>query len=244
MDIKAIETEYNGYRFRSRLEARWAVFFDAAKIKYEYEPEGFELADGTRYLPDFYLPELFTYVEIKPADFCEFECQGDDFYIKAEEFEKYATACNAFVKAGYMYLLLCGNPMDVLLWKERSDERLKPICGNGRGVLFEALQCYVKAAKQIGAKVNWNAVECKDRKKCKICNYSRTVAIPFNGFLGSDCFAIIGSAVFTGGLFPKHIEQFKIIPDKADADAYIELGNNLKYAKKARQARFEHGEKP
>ena len=27
--IKAIPTEYKGYRFRSRLEARWAVFFDA-----------------------------------------------------------------------------------------------------------------------------------------------------------------------------------------------------------------------
>jgi len=26
--IKAIETQYRGYRFRSRLEARWAVFFD------------------------------------------------------------------------------------------------------------------------------------------------------------------------------------------------------------------------
>ena len=25
-DIKAIETEYDGHRFRSRLEARWAVF--------------------------------------------------------------------------------------------------------------------------------------------------------------------------------------------------------------------------
>ena len=46
-EIKAIETEYNGYRFRSRLEARWAVFFDAMGIKYEYEPEGFELEDGT-----------------------------------------------------------------------------------------------------------------------------------------------------------------------------------------------------
>ena len=40
-EIKAIETYYKGYRFRSRLEARWAVFFDAAGIKYEYEPEGF-----------------------------------------------------------------------------------------------------------------------------------------------------------------------------------------------------------
>ena len=32
--MKAIETEYNGYRFRSRLEARWAVFFDALGIEY------------------------------------------------------------------------------------------------------------------------------------------------------------------------------------------------------------------
>ena len=51
--IKAIETYYNGYRFRSRLEARWAVFFDTLGVKYEYEPEGFELDGGLRYLPDF-----------------------------------------------------------------------------------------------------------------------------------------------------------------------------------------------
>ena len=74
MEIKAIETEYNGYKFRSRLEARWAVFFDAAGIKYEYEPEGFELADGTRYLPDFYLPDEDMYVEVKaPRETAFFE---------------------------------------------------------------------------------------------------------------------------------------------------------------------------
>ena len=56
--MKAIETVYNGYRFRSRLEARWAVFFDACGIKYQYEPEGFQLDDGTYYLPDFYLPDV------------------------------------------------------------------------------------------------------------------------------------------------------------------------------------------
>lgn len=50
-----IETEYNGYRFRSRLEARWAVAFDAMGIQYEYEPEGFVLNDGSKYLPDFRL---------------------------------------------------------------------------------------------------------------------------------------------------------------------------------------------
>lgn len=51
--IKAIETIYDGYKFRSRLEARWAVFFKSLEIKYEYEPEGFMLPSGAKYLPDF-----------------------------------------------------------------------------------------------------------------------------------------------------------------------------------------------
>jgi hypothetical protein len=65
--IKAIETRYNGYRFRSRLEARWAVFFDALGVKYEYEPEGFKLPNGIQYLPDFWLPQSRSWVEIKPT---------------------------------------------------------------------------------------------------------------------------------------------------------------------------------
>jgi len=65
-NLKAIETHYNGYRFRSRLEARWAVFFDSYGIEYEYELEGFELENKLRYLPDFYLPTLNVYVEVKP----------------------------------------------------------------------------------------------------------------------------------------------------------------------------------
>lgn len=53
--IKAIETHYKGYRFRSRLEARWAIFLDTLGADWRYEPEGFVL-DGTPYLPDFWLP--------------------------------------------------------------------------------------------------------------------------------------------------------------------------------------------
>lgn len=64
--IKAIETVYNGYRFRSRLEARWAVFFDALGIKYEYEPEGFDLGEAGYYLPDFFIPETRFFYEVKP----------------------------------------------------------------------------------------------------------------------------------------------------------------------------------
>jgi len=65
--IKAIETEYAGCRFRSRLEARWAVFFDHLGIKWEYEHEGLDI-DGVRYLPDFVLPAFVgidLFVEVK-----------------------------------------------------------------------------------------------------------------------------------------------------------------------------------
>lgn len=67
MTIKPIETVYNGYKFRSRLEARWAVFFDALRMKYDYEPEGFDM-DGIWYLPDFWLPDQNLWVEIKGED--------------------------------------------------------------------------------------------------------------------------------------------------------------------------------
>lgn len=70
--MKAIETEYRRHRFRSRLEARWAVFFDWCGIRWQYEPEGYVLSDGARYLPDFFLPgftgERGLYVEVKRLD--------------------------------------------------------------------------------------------------------------------------------------------------------------------------------
>lgn len=72
---RAIETVFDGYKFRSRLEARWAVFFKTLGIPYEYEKEGYDL-DGTWYLPDFWLPQGCSmsmvgeegfYIEIKPS---------------------------------------------------------------------------------------------------------------------------------------------------------------------------------
>lgn len=67
MVIQAIETRYAGCRFRSRLEARWAVFFDTLNIKWEYEPEGIRF-DTHTYLPDFWLPREKIYVEVKGDD--------------------------------------------------------------------------------------------------------------------------------------------------------------------------------
>jgi hypothetical protein len=62
--IKPIETNYAGFSFRSRTEARWAVFMDAMDVAYQYEPEGFKTSAGW-YLPDFYIPSLDCFLEIK-----------------------------------------------------------------------------------------------------------------------------------------------------------------------------------
>ncbi len=63
---KPIETYWNGLHFRSRLEARWAVFYDRLGIRYVYEPEGYKLGNGVWYLPDFWLPEQECFIEVKP----------------------------------------------------------------------------------------------------------------------------------------------------------------------------------
>ncbi|MDQ0368980.1 hypothetical protein [Catenuloplanes indicus] len=41
------------------------MFFDHLGIEWRYEPEGYRLSNGVKYLPDFYLPELDTWVEVK-----------------------------------------------------------------------------------------------------------------------------------------------------------------------------------
>lgn len=63
--IKPIQTKYKNQIFRSRLEARWAVFFDYMNVGYRYEGEGYE-AGGIKYLPDFYIPDHKLYIEVKP----------------------------------------------------------------------------------------------------------------------------------------------------------------------------------
>lgn len=67
--MQPIETHYAGHRFRSRLEARWAVFFDTLGLTWEYEPQGFVIGGGyletNPYLPDFYLRDERLWVEVK-----------------------------------------------------------------------------------------------------------------------------------------------------------------------------------
>ncbi|MFO8236172.1 MAG: hypothetical protein R6U04_12300 [Bacteroidales bacterium] len=84
--IKSQKTLYGNILFRSILEARWAVFFDSMGIEYRYEPHCFDVETGGRevkYRPDFLLPELDIYIEIKPSKPYDIE------NIKAAAWSKY-----------------------------------------------------------------------------------------------------------------------------------------------------------
>jgi hypothetical protein len=111
-EIKAIETHYKGCRFRSRVEARWAVFFDSLGLKWEYEKEGFELPSG-RYLPDFWVSsgyelgvgnELAKWIEIKGQSPSQHELQ---LLKELSEATRWHSA------------LICGSPWEFDFWSPR-----------------------------------------------------------------------------------------------------------------------------
>lgn len=69
-------TWYAGIQFRSRLEARWAVFFDALGIPWSYEPETFVTENGHEYTPDF---QLHLDWSTRHSD-----CRTDAFYAEVK----------------------------------------------------------------------------------------------------------------------------------------------------------------
>jgi len=60
----AIPTAFKGITYRSRLEANVAQFLYDLGLKFEYESDSF-LIDGSHYAPDFYLPDVDRYVEVR-----------------------------------------------------------------------------------------------------------------------------------------------------------------------------------
>jgi len=102
--MEPIQTKFDGHLFRSRLEARWAVFFKHQNLSYSYEPEGFKLKAGN-YLPDFFVftacsdpkSKLNYWVEIKPYGIGE---PNDPRYFELVE------------KSGFPLFVLAGQPGD------------------------------------------------------------------------------------------------------------------------------------
>ena len=105
-DIKPIETVYNGYRFRSRLEARWAVFFDALGVKYEYGPGGFEV-NGVKYLPDFLIYDV--------EGIHAFEWRKN-IYVEVKGSPDYDSACKVSTFCGFPYCDTPGAPAYLPIW--------------------------------------------------------------------------------------------------------------------------------
>lgn len=138
-EIKPIETYYKGYRFRSRAEARWAVFFDACNVKWEYEPEGYDLGNGLGYLPDFLLHNIGIrssedngqtfdlYIEVKGSNEItseEIEKIRKFSPFLPEEHEKYKDDYYSRLKNRKKILVVGSVPQDISemedLWNEDS----------------------------------------------------------------------------------------------------------------------------
>lgn len=219
---RAIETLYAGYRFRSRLEARWAVFFDALGLQWEYEPEGFDL-DGVWYLPDF---------RVKTP-------QGEDIWYEikpkgVETDDKFTKFCAVLGDWTARNVLLSGDPVDVigLLAFDRSGYSeictrcglIKPLRKGGYGY-SEIHECYRYVN---GERVRWG-----DGDEYMMLCYACDMETPSGGghddepgFLGVACRPHKGWVISPENEYFKCLERLE------------------KAALKARQARFEHGEKP
>lgn len=100
---EGIITFYKGRRYRSRLEAKWASFFDLMGWRYEYEPY-----DLPGWIPDFLLlGHQRTLVEVKPYTTL------DEFDIK-----KIVQATAAYHEAPREVLLLGASLFDADDWED------------------------------------------------------------------------------------------------------------------------------
>lgn len=217
-EVKPIETEYNGYRFRSRLEARWAVFFDTAGIPYEYEPEGFELDDGTKYLPDFYLPAFELYVEIKPT------VSGP--LCRSEQVKGWEDKCRRFRDStGKAILIKYGDPAENL-WGELFAWEY----GESGGGTFEERAQFVPVGEWGNPEVIVMTFAGRDHSICVTPdmreNKKVVCASMFMDYYWDDAAYAITARM----------------SDMFDPDCLPGTFDDMR--KKARQARFEHGEKP
>lgn len=239
MDIKAIDTVYKGCRFRSRLEARWAVYFDCMGIAYEYEPEGFEFEDGTKYLPDFYLREIDAYVEIKSIGALSVKYDTNRHVVSMmdgrEKADKYMTALVNIIEH-HTYMILIGDPVDVLSNNDGASGNFWTNKGTCK------IKAHIESLQYDGDELQCDC--CGQVKKPVSCNPQISIMIPFIGFHDAKLAAI------------SNIDEDICLIDKSFARlVYTKYGlfindiiyggsflqNNFNAALRARQTRFEHG---
>jgi hypothetical protein len=215
--IVPIQTRYKGYNFRSRLEARWAVYFDTLGIKWEYEVEGYDV-NGRWYLPDFWLPDFEVFVEIKPT----------------KEFDK--DLYHSFPRASNKSIILFeGNPWDCVGWwfgfigsSGCSDDNLKAL-----------RRCHFLPTHKSGAVFHQLIVESLEHD-VRHCN-GRHWWEPCGEYAGTydflDNHTIIGSGMIRKSNSERSMSWEEI-------DNLLKSDNSILSSMKdaAKSARFEHGE--
>ncbi|MFC9268993.1 hypothetical protein ACFTXJ_14620 [Streptomyces zhihengii] len=121
LTVEALPTVYRSTVFRSALEASWAATLDSFAIDWEYEPETVTLPSGQTYLPDFRLPRIGAWLEVKGNGVPRVE--------KAHEFGRMLTCdcprfrCSCQWPGGQ--LVLIGHPPQpyTLHWDDETDHR-------------------------------------------------------------------------------------------------------------------------
>ena len=245
--MQAIQTEYMGYLFRSRLEARWAVFFDLLGLDWQYEVEGFDLGEAGYYLPDFKVTSpagaIFWY-EVKPKGvttdpkFEAFEALYEADW-RRKTTERGATV-RAWIDGGkegprpsfpeslpadYWYFqLLSGDPIDFL-------EAAQSLPGNPhdivKGVGGVCPRCgHITRRYEYGFEWHGSPREWEYHIGCAPCDLTPATSRPYDGERG----LLAVTSWHKGWLV---IMQ---------SDYTRHEANMLEKAKAARSARFEHGE--
>jgi len=132
-DMNPIETEYQGYWFRSRLEARWAVFFEEMQSDWGYEVQGFRLReskseDQILYLPDFYIEDVETPWEDSTAIWVE---------VKGAMKKKDIDKCTSLaIESNHPVLMVQGDPMDeeITLYRKHTPTQKVKFAATARGI--------------------------------------------------------------------------------------------------------------
>ena len=217
--MKPIETRAYGYRFRSRLEARWAVFFQTLGLQWEYEPEGFDLG-GELYLPDFRVTtgDLVYWYEIKPRVWVGDKGKSIKFDLFRAQLDKEA---NPNVEAR----LVTGDPLDNFSYSER----YCPRCGRPTNVDYVSGPCAPHTPSGSGSLLDLLGLNCLMGFLCDPCDHN-TPSGSGNpekaGFAGVNYWPEKGSIMIS-------MSGYELMIEKLHTAAEI-----------ARSARFEHGEQP
>lgn len=108
MELKPIATLYDGCRFRSRLEARWAVLLNHLGARWQYEPEGYVLGKDLLYLPDFLVKNVW--LEDLDGNKQEFWLEIKPEWFRDEDGLAVKKARALVLKTGIPLILFAGHP--------------------------------------------------------------------------------------------------------------------------------------